>query len=89
MAAIKIHGFVGENDGTKSCDFRGDKFIGHEQGDEHRTIFEIDPASDEQLELVLEHGPEINELLSKMSAASAVHSLLGKSAGLRIGVWDN
>lgn len=84
MAAIKLHAGVFSDNGAESCDFRGDKFIGAEQGDHHRTISEIDPASDAQIEQVLSFGPEINRLLDAMVPAEG----FGVEAGLRIGVWD-
>lgn len=84
MAAIKVHAFVGSNAGTESCDFRGDKFIGHEQGDEHRTIFEKDPATEAEIAAVLEYGPKLNALLDTLTPSEG----FGIEGGLRIGVWD-
>ncbi len=42
MDTIRLHGGHFANDGTDSCDFRGDNYIGHQQGDEHRTLIELD-----------------------------------------------
>lgn len=84
MAAIKIHAYVGSNTGAGSCDFRGENAIGHEQGDEHRTIFEIDPATEEDVAAVLQFGPQLNAIIAKATAAAGIG---GGSA--RIGVWDN
>lgn len=89
MASIKLHIFVGDNDGSESCDFRGDNFIGSEQGDEHRTVAEIDPASEEQIGMALEFGPRLNQLLSRLIPADPIEAIIGKEAGLRIGVWDS
>lgn len=94
MAAIKLHAYTGPNDGADSCDFRGDKFVGSAQGDEHATLFEVDPATDEQVELALSEGPNLNKLLSAIGLGAAMpilhltSGLGGGRAGLRIGVWD-
>ena len=88
MAAIKIHAVLGTDHGTESCDFRGPLFIGHDQGDEHRTLAEDDPASEEAVALVLEFGPKANELFSRLLPAKGVGDVFGKDAFLRIGVWD-
>lgn len=87
MAAIKLHAYTGSDDGSESCDFRGDKKIGHAQGDEHTTLFEIDPATDDQIEFFLENGPLMNAYLSQLKPATAVLGSM-THAGLRIGVWD-
>ena len=84
MASIKIHAFVGSDSGTESCDYRGDKFIGHEQGDEHRTLFEKDPATEEEIAAVLEMGPKLNALFDTLTPSEG----FGIEGGLRIGVWD-
>lgn len=98
MASIKLQVYRGKDSGISSCDFRGDKFIGHDQGDEHRTIFEIDPASDELVTLALMDGPKLNALMDAFKAAEPefageAASLLGLAGegdpGLRIGVFDN
>lgn len=97
MASIKIHAAKPHfaNDGSESCDFRGDKFIGHEQGDEHMTIFERQDPTDEQIALVLENGPEWNRmngfLLAEMIPSSifgGVLAIANVKPALRIGVWD-
>lgn len=97
MSAIKLHIFRGDNPGIESCDFRGDNFIGSEQGDEHRTILEVDPASDELVSTVLSHAPAVNGLFQAIGAeqpdwlakAAGLLSLDGNGpVGLRIGVWD-
>ena len=88
MSAVKIHAVLGTDHGTESCDFRGDLFIGHDQGDEHRTLAEIDPASDSEIEMALEFGPKANELFGRLAPAKGVGDIFGKDAFLRIGVWD-
>ena len=89
MAAIKLHLFKGIDHGTESCDYRGDKFIGAEQGDHHRTVAEIDPADDAQIEAVLEFGPKINALFDKFVPSESFAGILGgDEVGLRVGVWD-
>lgn len=103
MASIKLHVFRdvnSDNDGTENCDFRGDRFVGHEQGDEHRTVpqLEIDPAPEALIEKVLAFGPEVNSLLGDMldlqpEAVQSLADALGlKGQGpvkLRFGVWDD
>ncbi len=84
MASIKLHVGIFSDPGTESCDFRGDKFIGHEQGDEHRTVLEKDPATDAEIALVLEHGPVLNRILDTLVPAES----FGIEGGARIGVWD-
>lgn len=86
MAAIKVHVGIFSDDGTASCDFRGERFVGSEQGDHHRTVLEIDPASDEEVELCLSVGPSLNQLFKRMVAGAGI--LAEASAGARIGVWD-
>lgn len=97
-SCIKLHWFVGKNDGTGSCDFRGDKAIGSDQGDEHKTLFEIDPADGDLVDDVLAFGPRLNRVLAKMTASKSIKALAdivgkltgkgGALRGLRIGVWD-
>jgi len=98
MAALKIHVYRGTNAGTESCDFRGDNFIGHEQGDEHRTVVEEDPASDALIAETLASGPAVNALFDRFKAVEPevfgkIASVLGLEGegpvGLRVGIWDN
>ena len=90
MSAVKVHLVTGTNHGTESCDFRGPLEIGHAQGDEHKTIFEVDPASEELVSKVLELGPQLNSILSEMSkSADGIDLLGGKDLFLRLGVWDS
>lgn len=89
MPAIKIHIYKGLNNGSASCDFRGENFIGSGQGDEHRTIAEIDPATPEQIALALNYGPTLNGLLDSFIPSEPLAGLLGGEVGLRIGVWDD
>lgn len=60
-------------------DFRGDKFIGHNQGDEHKTLLERDPASESDIQAIEEHGAEINAALGKLDFQGMY---------LRIGLFD-
>lgn len=96
MSSVKIHAYRGDNDGTDSCDFRGDKFIGGEV-DAHRTLLEVDPASAELVAVVLAEGPAMNRIFEGFKSAEPtfadqVATLLGLEGhgvpGLRIGVWD-
>lgn len=100
MATIKVHLVrKGSDFGLTSCDFRGEKFIGHAQGDEHTTILERefgkDVVSNEQIEEVLRDGPAWNRLNSSLlrdlvpsgPLKAALHAL-GADVALRIGVWD-
>jgi hypothetical protein len=94
MATITLHAYKGTDDGTASCDYRGERFIGHEQGDEHRTIFEKEfgpgITTNAEIEAVLEHGPALNRVLSQMVPAVNLPEGFGSGSrlGLRIGVWD-
>lgn len=96
MASVKLHVFRGDDKGTVSCDYRGDKFIGSPK-DEHRTVLESDPADTGLVDTVLEFGTKLNELLGKLtdeqpSQAAQIASMLGLEGsgkvGLRLGVWD-
>jgi hypothetical protein len=81
--AIKIHAFNGPDRGTEDCDFRnpdGSEEETSATGDHHRTLAEIDPATEEQVAFVLEHGPEFNQLMGKSNP-------IADFVGLRIGVW--
>lgn len=92
MASLKLHAVIGTNHGTESADFRGDNFIGHEQGDEHRTLAELDPATDEQVNEALVVFPILNQHLAQLGplalANGLVHDLTGKDVFLRFGIWD-
>ncbi len=90
MASIKLHALRHATDfGVDSCDYRGDKFIGHDQGDEHSTVLEKDfgptVTENKEIALVLELGPEFNQLLRQMT--TPLHGIV-PDAGFRIGVWD-
>ena len=98
MAAIKIHLRSGDDsaNGFESCDFRGPLAV-HPPTDRHKTVLERDPATDEQVAKVLEHGPALNRLLAEIDlfpskvAGIDVSELLGRAGAgeqLRIGVWD-
>lgn len=99
MAAIKLHVFRTEmgDPGTESCDFRGQGELGAGENDQHRTITEKDPASEAEIALALERGPELNKGFAALNdllpdATGNVASLLGLEGhgpvGLRVGVWD-
>lgn len=99
MASIKLHARSGDDsaNGFESCDFRGDLAV-HPPVDRHKTILERDPATDEQIALVLEHGPALNRLLAEIDfvpakilgiAADEILSRAGGGGQLRVGVWDD
>lgn len=99
MATIKVHAFVGDNDGTESCDFRGSGELGAGAEDQHRTLLEEEFGPDvndnERIQEVLADGPEWNRitksLLKGMKPSGVIGellSLIGGKEGLRIGVWD-
>lgn len=99
MPSVKLHIYRAEtgNDGTESCDFRGHGELGAGEDDQHRTVLEVDPASDGLVDSVIEFGPKANqafEALREAEPAFVGHlaSALGLeghgSVGLRLGVWD-
>lgn len=103
MPAIKLQAYKGTNDGSVSCDYRGELFIGSEHDprrttgdiDHHRTIAEIDPASEEQLAWWLEHGPTVNAGLRDFGVKSFLPSALAEALGdfvpvegMRVGIFD-
>jgi len=73
MNAIKLQVFEGDR---PNIDLRGS-----EPNDTHRTIAEIDPASDEQVQLIQEYGPKVNELLSHLIPSNEF------AKGLNLGVF--
>lgn len=90
MAKIKFQLVTGVDHGTASADFRGDKFIGHEQGDEHKTLFQLKTEDEAVIQEALTVAPGMNAFLSKLIPhANAVDLLGGKDAFLRIGVFDD
>lgn len=97
MSSVKLHVFRGSDNGTESCDYRGDKFIGAPQGDSHRTVAEIDPADEDLIKEVLETGPTTNRLFARIAELQPgfggnLATLLGLEGsgpvGVRVGVWD-
>lgn len=56
--------------GFPSCDFRGDKFVGKDQGDGHHELWKIDNASPQLVAAVLRGGPELNKRLLTANPAS-------------------
>lgn len=80
---IKLHLFNGPDKGTVDADFRNADGTEEETsatGDSHKTIWEIDPATEEQVAMVLEFGPALNQMFASKNP-------VGDFAGLRIGVW--
>lgn len=101
--SIKFHSFTTDpgftpNYGDVSADFRGDKFIGSAQGDEHHTLMELKNPSQAEIDAFLVEGPVINAELKKLNLASKVSGILGTSSvagiaeslipNLRIGLFD-
>ena len=90
MAKIKFQLVTGVNHGTESADFRGDKFVGHDQGDEHRTLFQLQSESENVVNEALTVAPGFNAFLSKLTPhTNAVDFLGGHDAFFRIGVFDD
>lgn len=86
-SCIKIHVGQFADDGTENCDFRnpdGTERLGAAQGDHHKTVFEIDPADAELVEIALRIGPDLNKLLS---GAKINVPGIGVQIGARFGVW--
>jgi len=69
MAKIKVQFVAGREIVT---DLRGDKFVGKEQGDHHRTIAQIVDPPEEMIALVLAEAPKLN------AAAEGMFDLLEK-----------
>lgn len=88
MPSIKLHVGIFADNGQVNCDYR-DRPMGHAEGDEHRTVLELDPASDEEVAIALEIGPRFNALANKMLPGSGLAELTGKAAGGRLGVWKS
>lgn len=99
MAAIKLHLYRVNygDDGQDNCDYRGNGEHGAGENDQHRTVYEIDPASEEEINEVLKHGPAVNMGLDALRElipdfAEKIASLLGLEGdgpiGLRVGVWN-
>jgi len=80
MATIKLHLYSNEDDGTVSCDYRGQ---GELKG-QHKTLVEREFGPDVhdnvEIEKVLEWGPQLNRIFSQ----DGVPGL-----GIRIGVFDH
>lgn len=70
---IVLHFFVGPNDGSVSCDYRGDNYIGHKDGDEHAAIKTWHNPTQAQVDWVLANGPGIN------AGVSTIESMLGET----------
>jgi len=83
MDSIKIHLGILSDSGAQNCDYRnedGSERIGAAENDHHKTVFEIDPATPEEVAAVLKFGPQLNAMFSKSSVG-------GMFTGPRIGVW--
>lgn len=103
MPDIKIHAREGQEqfNGFEDCDFRGDKRpTGDEHGEKQKTIFELANASEEQVQRVLDNGPEWNRLTAMLTEGMVPAKILGVDVGqalsiagagdqLRIGVFDD
>ena len=83
--------------GETSCDYRGGGELGAGPNDQHRTIKEIDPASEEDIAKALSDGPAANAGANVFENllpgwVDQVASILGLEGtgpvGLRVGVWD-
>lgn len=99
MAAIKLHVYRIEmgDSGTESCDYRGAGEHGAGENDQHRTVYELDPANESAINGALMKGPKINQMFGELASflpnyADSIASLLGLEGhgpvGIRIGVWD-
>lgn len=94
-ASIKLHSFTtapGHEPhwGDESADFRGDKFVGAAEGDNHHVLpiaGEIKNASESVIALVLAEGPKINAVFRQL-AETEPDGIPGGRVGLRLGVWD-
>lgn len=88
QTTVRLHSYVGTNDGTTSCDFRGPLFVGDNEGDHHKTLYELDV--DDTNPIVAETllvGPQLNGLLKKLTLPAQAQAQAG-NVRLRIGVWD-
>lgn len=99
MATVKLHAYSGDHNGFESCDFRGDKYVGRDQGDSHRTLAEWeygpDVETNEHIEDVLENGPEWNQMTARLLNGfqmpfeiTVLLGMMGAGEKLRLGVWD-
>lgn len=87
--SIKLHIYTGPDDG-QNADYRnpdGTERLGAAEGDHHKTVFEIDPAPADVVDMVLHLGPQINRLFQRMNPASGAEVLGLQAPKLRIGVW--
>ena len=97
--SVKLHVYRTEmgDAGTENCDYRGGGELAAGEHDQHRTVGESDPAPDELVELVKEHGAAVNAVflaLARHAPDFVAHAatLLGLEGtgpvALRIGLWD-
>ena len=88
-AALKGQWYVGTNDGTVDADWRKSRgeFEGHAEGDEHRTVFEVQ-LTDEEAEELLPLLPKMNRLFARSTNRPDVEAMLGKKMGFRVAIYD-
>ncbi len=103
--ALKIHSYTTSgghtaHTGAESADFRGDKWVGHMQGDEHHALFvlkSLDSAVVEELLTVLPKlnaailaggGHSVGDLHLPDSIGGAL-AALGGLPNIRFGIWDD
>lgn len=92
MATIKLHVYANEDDGTQSCDFRGQG----ELDGQHKTLLEKefgpDVETNDEIEMIIEKGPELNKILKALfdgaNPGEIVPGIVVEASGLRIGVFD-
>ena len=103
--ALKIHSYTtgaGHDPatGAASADFRGDKWVGHMQGDEHHCLFALKSLDSLVVEELLVVLPGLNAaiLAGEGHALGNLHlpdsiggamAALGGIPNLRFGIWDN
>lgn len=99
MASVKVHAYSGPHDGQGSCDFRGENYVGKNEGDRHRTLFEWEYGdgvdTNEHIEETLRDGPGMNRVMARLIKADGLPfelklflGMIGAGEKLRIGVWD-
>lgn len=103
--AFKIHTYTTDAGhapatGTPSADFRGDKWVGSPQGDEHHCIFAVKSLDSGVVDALLLALPAVNaailagetDVLGELHLPSEVGGILatlGTIPNLRLGIWDN
>lgn len=75
--------------GEQNADFRGENFVGHAQGDGHKTLLEYDvEETSPVVSEVLLLAPDANKLFRKLYEAQVKESDRDQIPCLRIGVWS-